>query len=223
MTWGCFLLYNVDVQERSRDMKADYKLVLDVRNGEVPFDEAVKQYNELLWKKVHKWHIKGYDNDDLYSLAMFALYKAVQSFNGEGTLVAYAGFCIDNELGSLLRKTTSEKGGEETYEKSIRLNAPVRGVDGGLVELGGLLASPTSPYKEIFTEDLMKNIHECLEEMGETEKRYILWSLYSGEQQKDLVKRENLTQGVVSRRLKRYHTKLATMLAQHGIDSNYLK
>lgn len=194
----------------------DFKIISKVQKGEISFEEILPQYQPFLAKTVRKWNIVEYDNDDIYSVAMFCLYKSIISYNGTCPFIVHLTIHTNSEFIDIIRKAQGQKKGSCNYVKSDRLNKEIKGHDGGLVEMGTLIPSSDKTDKEAHMNYLMQQVKECLQEMNPSERCYVIWYLQK-KPQKELSKLVGVGQSVISRRTSRYHKVFLEKLSKRGI------
>ena len=117
----------------------EYEMILKIRNKEIDFEQIVKQYEKLLWRKVRQYSIVGQEDEDKYSCALYALHKAVSTFDNRSKFSNYLGHIIDNDFLSLIRKAQGERNGDVNYVGCVRLNKVINPDGEQEAELGSVI------------------------------------------------------------------------------------
>ena len=73
-------------------------------------DELISSYKFLVTVISRKYFLIGGDAEDLIQEGMIGLYKAIRSYSGDkGSFKNYAKVCIENQIISAIRKSSSHK------------------------------------------------------------------------------------------------------------------
>lgn len=77
---------------------------------DISFEEALVQCEVPIAVLVNKYHIIGYDEQDIYQECCVELWRCMRSYNPAiRTFNGYAQFCMENRLITLLRKSQRQK------------------------------------------------------------------------------------------------------------------
>lgn len=166
----------------------------------------------------HRFFNLNIDKEDLFSIGVIGLIKAVDSFNlnKKATFIAYASTCIDNEILMYLRKINSS-----TNEKSLEsfmVNDELPLIN--IVEDQNAHMIETYEEKETFI--LLK---QAIQKLPEREKIVIIQ--YFGLQcqpmtEREIAKQLNISRSYISRIIKQSLIDLKKLLEQERI-SDYTK
>ena len=121
-------------------------LITGAKNGDLPFDDVVGQYQRLIWQYVHRHHpIAGHDAQDLYSIGLGILFRCVNKFQiGLGVRFStYLTTALNNRFIQLRQASKGVWSGAEHYESAIRLDRPVLGGEGEEATIGSLFLTTT--------------------------------------------------------------------------------
>ena len=121
-------------------------LITGAKNGDLPFDDVVGQYQRLIWQYVHRHHpIAGHDAQDLYSIGLGILFRCVNKFQiGLGVRFStYLTTALNNRFVQLRQASKGGWSGAEHYESAIRLDRPVLGGEGAEATIGSLFLTTT--------------------------------------------------------------------------------
>lgn len=74
----------------------EYEMIEKIRNGTMPFEMALEQYHNFIWKFINEYSIADYDDDDLYSILSMELHQAIQTYNKDKGVgfMSYFGKCM---------------------------------------------------------------------------------------------------------------------------------
>ena len=121
-------------------------LITGAKNGDLPFDDVVGQYQRLIWQYVHRHHpIAGHDAQDLYSIGLGILFRCVNKFQiGLGVRFStYLTTALNNRFVQLRQASKGGWSGAEHYESAVRLDRPVLGGEGAEATIGSLFLTTT--------------------------------------------------------------------------------
>lgn len=121
-------------------------LITGAKNGDLPFDDVVEQYQRLIWQYVHRHHpIAGHDAQDLYSIGLGILFRCVNKFQiGLGVRFStYLTTALNNRFIQLRQASKGGWSGAEHYESAVRLDRPVLGGEGAEATIGSLFLTTT--------------------------------------------------------------------------------
>lgn len=149
------------------------------------------------------------DKDDILSIGIIGLIKAVDSFNikANNKLATYAAKCIENEILMHLRSNKNK------HNYTLLSNPIGLDKDGNEIELLDIVKDPSKSFEEILVdEENYKKLHKALRLLDEKEldiisRRYGLFNKEI-ETQKDIAKRMKISRSYVSRIEKRALMKL---------------
>lgn len=167
-----------------------------------------------------KYYGENRDNDDLISIGIIGLIKAVNTYNPSkgNRLATYAAKCIENELLMMLR-------GEKKKNKEISLNDPI-GVDkeGNTISLIDVIENDEiDVLKQMETEEDIVRVREYVDSvLTKREREIIIWRYGLGENnpmtQKNVGEKLGISRSYVSRIEKKALDKL-----KKAFDNTYKK
>lgn len=175
-------------------------------------DVLITRNLRLVAHVVKKYASQERDMEDLISIGIIGLIKAVMSFDeSKGKLSTYAAKCIDNELLMMLRS-------EKKYSKDVSLYEPIgTDYDGNEVCHYDVIVSkePEIDVQCEKADDIVRVLHMVQEELSEQERRIICkrYGLFGEEEQtqREVAKELGISRSYVSRiekkaleRLKKY-------------------
>ncbi len=153
----------------------EQKLLSDYQAGSTDAMEKLILHNlRLVAHMVKKYPLSYNDTEDMLSMGIIGLIKAVQSFNPQKNcrLATYASRCIENELLMYLR-------GQKKHDKTISLmdtiNADSDGCEIILMEV--IENHEDDPYTHIEQMENIKKLYETLSSLSKREQ-YILINRY---------------------------------------------
>ena len=59
----------------------EIKFIIGVREGVIPFEQLLEQYNPFIWKYVNEYNIAGLEYQDIYSILSNELYIASLNYD----------------------------------------------------------------------------------------------------------------------------------------------
>jgi RNA polymerase sigma factor (sigma-70 family) len=72
------------------------------------FEEVVKHHNRLIHKIAHKYSIKNYNHDDLYSEGLTKLFEVFNNYNHKQKWSTYITIILNNHYKNLIRYNTTQ-------------------------------------------------------------------------------------------------------------------
>ena len=189
----------------------DEKLYIEkMANGDKEARNKLIEHNLRLVAHIAKKYENTFeDKDDILSIGIIGLIKAVDSFNSKSNnkLATYAAKCIENEILMHLRSNKNKR--NYTW-----LSTPI-GLDkeGNEIELMDVVKDPAKLVDEQMVEDeTYKKLHDSIKLLTSREKdiisrRYGLFG-HQIETQKDIAKNMKISRSYVSRIEKRALMKL---------------
>ena len=188
--------------EEDRQIELLFKKDINARNSLI-------EHNLRLVSHIAKKYNSKYENDDLISIGIIGLIKAIDSFSKEkGTkLTTYAAKCIENEI--LMYFRSSKKN-----NNVISLNDSIGfDKDGNEIELIDVIKTPDLDYIEnLNLKDNLKSLLKYINILTDREKIIIFkrYGIFNHNEltQKEIAKELNISRSYVSRIEKRALTKL---------------
>lgn len=155
-------------------LEEEKRFVERMRNGDLGARNILVECNlRLVAHIAKKYYSDNRDVDDLISIGIIGLIKAVNTYNPNkgNRLVTYAAKCIENELLMMLR-------GEKKRSKDVSLNEPI-GIDkeGNSISLMDVVDNADADILERMenAEDIVR-VRLCVEKvLDEREKEIIVW------------------------------------------------
>lgn len=183
-------------------------------------DILIERNLRLVAHIAKKYYGDNRDNDDLISIGIIGLIKAVNTYNPSkgNRLATYAAKCIENELLMMLR-------GEKKKNKEISLNDPI-GVDkeGNTISLIDVIENDeVDVLKQMETEEDIVRVREYVDSvLTKREREIIIWRYGLGENkpmtQKNVGEKLGISRSYVSRIEKKALDKL-----KKAFDNTYKK
>ena len=175
-------------------------LFQEFKNGSLEARETLITYNlRLVFYIVNKdFRNVEYDRQDLMSIGIMGLIKAVDSFSLDKNIsfVTYASRCIDNEIFCFLRQLKKYQV-VDSLDKTIAYRK-----DGGEIKLGDTLADSKDLIELSERKEVLKAIKEIVETLPNREKMIIMlnFGLLDGKvhHRKEIAHRFNISQSWVS-------------------------
>lgn len=229
MTCGCFLLYNVDVPPRKelKDMtrEEEVRFVNDIRNNVIPFDVALTQYHDFIWKIINEYNIAGLENDDLYSILSCELHLAIQNYDADKGVrfMSYLGTCFHNKLSLEIAYSKRKKNGAEEYSRAGRLDRPYPcQYDGVGTTYRDILLTGDYANKQIKANYLVDTFNELLAQADKETISLVLDILVNEKTFAEIGQELGITGAGVRFRYTKYIKQLQKQLIRKGITSTYL-
>ena len=188
--------------EEDRQIELLFKKDINARNSLI-------EHNLRLVSHIAKKYNSKYENDDLISIGIIGLIKAIDSFSKEkGTkLTTYAAKCIENEI--LMHFRNEKKNMNNiSLEEKIGFDK-----DGNEIELIDVIKTPDLDYIEnLNLKDNLKSLLKYINILTDREKIIIFkrYGIFNHNEltQKEIAKELNISRSYVSRIEKRALTKL---------------
>lgn len=164
-------------------------------------EEALKQFEKLIWKFVREIH--GYDYEELYQVSAIGFIKAFRSYNGSVNFSTYLGTVIRNELYMYIRRN-------KRHQDLLSLDATFD--DKESMTYGDFVADKTN-YEDLVIEKFQnEELQQCISKLNEREKLLINQYMYKHMTQIDVAEKLNLSQSYVSRLQMNTISKLLKMM-----------
>jgi RNA polymerase sporulation-specific sigma factor len=217
---GTLLLFgylNNQVFPQPLDAEEEKRYLDDLQNGSEEARNKLIEHNlRLVAHVVRKYESSGEDLEDLISIGIIGLIKAIKTYNNERgvRLATYAARCIENEVLMHLRNIKKLK-------QEVSIYDPI-GYDkeGNEISLIDILTSDSEIIEQIDIrlqeEKIIKNLGVLnLRERQVIEMRY---GIFSGlkETQRDIAKKLGISRSYVSRIEKRAVNKLMREISCQG-------
>lgn len=194
----------------------EYEMILKIRNKEIDFECIVQQYEKLLWRKVHQYSIVGQEDEDKYSCALYALHKAVSTFDNRSKFSNYLGHIIDNDFLSLIRKAQGERNGDVNYVGCVRLNKVINPDGEQEAELGSVIPCDAL-REEVKCNTIKQMLYSFVDSLSESDKEILELYLFHNVKQSDIAKQIGATQSCVSRRINKMLLSFKQQLLDNGL------
>ena len=186
------------------------KYLNEMQNGSQMARNKLIEHNLRLVAHIAKKYDNTFeDKDDILSIGMIGLIKAVDSFNfnANNKLGTYAAKCIENEILMHLRSNKNK-------HNYTWLSKPIgEDKDGNQIELLDVVKDPSKPIDEVMCDEEAKNkLQNVLKHL--TKREYDIIARRYGldgrnvETQKEIAKKLNISRSYVSRIEKRALMKL---------------
>ena len=159
------------------DDKEILEYFIRFQNGDLKSREIIISHNIklVLYRVTGKFSSYPYDKDELVSIGLMGLIKAVDTFdkNKEVKFSTYAMKCIDNEILLFIRKN-------KTHKKHVSLTSPIStNKDGSELFLKDILRDSDEDFvSSIEEKELYDEVRRVIENLPEREKQIIM--LYFG-------------------------------------------
>jgi len=179
------------------------------RSGKMNAREKLILYNmRLVYYVAYKYKNAGYEIEDLFSIGLIGLMKAIDYFNIEKNIQfsTYASKCINNEILMFFRKNKNKK-----QEINIHTTTFIT-KNGSEISLEKFLIDENVNIIQDYEEkEYIEQLNQIINELPETEKKVI--TLFFGFNGRVYVQREiaeilNVSQSYVSRIIKKIVTKI---------------
>lgn len=211
-------------QKKYREMTKEEEIafVLGVRRGEIPFEEALKQYHRFIQQFIKRYEIVGLEHDDMYSILSCELYQAIETYDEtkDTVFMTWLGKLITNKLGLEVKYSQRQKHGATTYAQAFRLDKPVpnnKGSDN--VTYRDMLLTGDYANEQVNSNLLFNVFNKALEQENER-SRYIVTEILLNERtQKDLGEELGVTQIRISQIYLKSMKEIRRKLARNGFTS----
>ena len=196
--------------------------VLGVRKGEIPFEEALKQYHRFIQQFIKQYEIVGLEYDDMYSILSCELYQAIETYDEtkEILFMTWLGKLITNKLGLEVKYSQRQKHGATTNAQAFRLDKPVPNSKGSdNVTYRDMLLTGDYANEQVNSNLLFNVFNKALEQENER-SRYIVTEILLNERtQKDLGEELGVTQIRISQIYLKSMKEIRRKLARNGFTS----
>lgn len=184
----------------------EVKFILEVQQGDRPFEEALKQYHDFIWKQINRCNIAGREDDDLYSILSMELYKAIQTFDPTKGVkfMSYLGKLFKMKISLEITHSKRVGNGDETYYKASRLDGIIKESKGSEYEktYGEMVLISNCTHDDLSYRHLCNTIYEVLDELPEKYTTTFKMVVIDGMKQCDVAKQLGITQPGVRERIK---------------------
>ncbi len=183
-------------------------------------DKIITHNIRLVIYLVKNYDNIDYDKEDLVSIGVMGLIKAVDTYNqSKGSKFAtYASICIKNEINMFLRKL-SKCQNTESLENEIAIDS-----NGNGLRIEEVLCDENDFILDIEKEEENHQLRKTLDILNEREKDMISlhFGLYDGKiyTQQEIAEKYNITQTWVCKLIKKNIEKLKIELLKNGFASN---
>lgn len=233
MNHNNYCIFNEELPERISSRKI-YELFKEYKEENMNARNLLIEHNMrfVLYRVLNKFGKIDYEKDELVSIGLIGLIKAVDTFDfTKGyEFATYAIKCIDNEIYMFLRELKKEKKivslsskiiikSKSEIDYNFNLNLTLKDV------LGNNRDNITMFQEKHEQLELYKAIHLIINELTEEEQK-LLMVLYGFNDspiydQRDIARMLNITQGTVSKRKIKLTNKISEKLNKLGyIETN---
>ena len=195
-------------------------LITGAKNGDLPFDDVVGQYQRLIWQYVHRHHpIAGHDAQDLYSIGLGILFRCVNKFQiGLGVRFStYLTTALNNRFVQLRQASKGGWSGAEHYESAIRLDRPVLGGEGEEATIGSLFLT-TTMTSELNSRHFQHCLAKALKVQTQRFQEYFQLHFMEGLTYKEIAERYGIGMSGVRNYVVFHLPKLKEELIKQGIS-----
>lgn len=186
--------------------KEELNFVLGVQQGNIPFEEALKQYHNFIWQQINRYNIAGREDDDLYSILSMELYNAIQTYDPTKGVkfMSYLGKLFNSKLSLEISHSKRVKNGDETYYKASRLDRVTKESKGSEYEMtyGEMVLIGDYTYDDLSYRHLCNSVYEVLNELPDKYTTTFKMVVIDGMKQCDVAKQLGITQPGVRERIK---------------------
>ena len=195
-------------------------LITGAKNGDLPFDDVVGQYQRLIWQYVHRHHpIAGHDAQDLYSIGLGILFRCVNKFQiGLGVRFStYLTTALNNRFVQLRQASKGGWSGAEHYESAVRLDRPVLGGEGAEATIGSLFLT-TTMTSELNSRHFQHCLAKALKVQTQRFQEYFQLHFMEGLTYKEIAERYGIGMSGVRNYVVFHLPKLQEELVKQGIS-----
>ena len=195
-------------------------LITGAKNGDLPFDDVVGQYQRLIWQYVHRHHpIAGHDAQDLYSIGLGILFRCVNKFQiGLGVRFStYLTTALNNRFVQLRQASKGGWSGAEHYESAVRLDRPVLGGEGAEATIGSLFLT-TTMTSELNSRHFQHCLAKALKVQTQRFQEYFQLHFMEGLTYKEIAERYGIGMSGVRNYVVFHLPKLQEELIKQGIS-----
>lgn len=193
-------------------------MIEKIRNGTMPFEMALEQYHNFIWKFINEYSIADYDDDDLYSILSMELHQAIQTYNKDKGVgfMSYFGKCMLNKLSLEIASSKRVKSGAETYNNALRLDIQVKETTIPMT-YSELVLTCDWTREEINRNEMLKALDESLDTLSDLHRDIITKFFVEGATQKEIGLEYGITQPRVRERINQALWQLQYQLRKRGI------
>ena len=102
-------LFNLLIYDRIWIVGEEILIKLAKQGNSDALEKILTNYKPLAGKIARRYFLAGQDEDDLYQEAMIGLFKALQSFSGNGEFKSFATLCINRQIQSAVKTANRKK------------------------------------------------------------------------------------------------------------------
>lgn len=199
-------------QKLSEDEEREYLKSYIINHNQKARDKLIEHNLRLVAHIAKKYENTFEDKDDILSIGIIGLIKAVDSFSlsNNNKLATYASRCIENEILMNIRANKNKR-------NLVYLQSPIKeDKDGNVLELLDFIEDPdVDLYKSYETKKINQKLYKALKTLNSREyeiisKRYGINQVSMT--QKEIAKELNISRSYVSRIEKRALLKLYFLL-----------
>lgn len=196
--------------------------VLGVRKGEIPFEEALKQYHRFIQQFIKQYEIVGLEYDDMYSILSCELYQAIETYDETKDILfmTWLGKLITNKLGLEVKHSQRQKHGATTYAQAFRLDKPVPNSKGSdNVTYRDLLLTGDYANEQVNSNLLFNVFNEALKQENKRSRYIVTEILLNNRTQQDLGEELGVSQIRISQIYLKSMKAIRQKLARNGYTS----
>lgn len=179
-------------------------------------EALIEENQRLAWSVVHWARAReySYTSDELYSLAIYAMYKAARVYRPElGAFSSLAVTAMKNEVLRTVQRDSRQK--RRPMEPTASLDQQIEGLhdDGHTVALVELIASPDmGPEDALLLHERNRVIWAALDQLKDAERDAVISYYMRRETLNAIAKRQHCTRQNVQQKAARALDKLRSML-----------
>lgn len=199
----------------------EYEMIEKIRNGTLPFEMALEQYHNFIWKFINEYSIADYDDDDLYSILSMELYQAIQTYNKDKGVgfMSYFGKCMLNKLSLEIASSKRVKLGSETYNNAFRLDKQVKKSTIPMT-YAELVLTCDWTREEINRNEMLQALEESLDTLSDLHKDIVTKFFIKEMTQKEIGEEYGITYVRVKQRINEALPKLQCQLKKRGFTQS---
>ena len=184
----------------------EVKFIQDIQQGIRPFDEALKQYHDFIWKHVNNYNIAGREDDDLHSILSMELYNAIQTYDHTKGVkfMSYLGKLFNSKLSLEIAHSKRVKNGDELYLKASRLDKTTKESRGSEYEMtyAEMVLFGDYTRQELSHNHLWNTVYDVLANLSDKYTQTFELLVIQGKTQTEVAKQLGITQAGVRERMK---------------------
>lgn len=228
----CYIMSMYQKGVRNMEKKVTYKqmtreeessFILNIREGVIPFKDAVEQYHKLIWKHIHEIEVTGIEDEDKYSILLYELHKAIHGFDiTKGfAFSTYLSQCLSNKLSVEREYLTRQIRDERIYESALKLDKHISNKLGDdNLTYGEYLLNDRYTEKEVNLNFIISIVEEVLKQERERSQYVVREILFANRSKQDVANELGLSHPRVSQIYKASMQKIQRKMLRHGVRPN---